>query len=208
MIEAANTSASPAAIWTVCAVALACLAFWLTAVTIASRGGVTARRARATPSRGSASRHKPTEGASPPRATAGPLVEAVGVKSADEPVGVKPADEAMGVKPADEPVGAGRSGEAAQTNLAGEATETRTAGEAIAAAPVGGTRVPASGAVRILGDDEPWVPGQRTGESEKAEQGEKTEQIEEAKQIEKTEQAERIEKTEQTEEAKQTGHWS
>jgi hypothetical protein len=37
MIEAARTSASPAAIWTICIVAVACLAFWLGMVSYADR---------------------------------------------------------------------------------------------------------------------------------------------------------------------------
>jgi hypothetical protein len=35
MVEAARTSASPAEIWTICVVAVACLAFWLAAVAVA-----------------------------------------------------------------------------------------------------------------------------------------------------------------------------
>jgi len=37
MIEAARTSASPAAIWTICIVAVACLAFWLSMIWYADR---------------------------------------------------------------------------------------------------------------------------------------------------------------------------
>lgn len=37
IIEAARTNASPAAIWVICAVVVACLAFWLIAVAVAAR---------------------------------------------------------------------------------------------------------------------------------------------------------------------------
>jgi hypothetical protein len=37
MIEAVQTNASPTAIWVTCAVVVACLAFWLIAVAVASR---------------------------------------------------------------------------------------------------------------------------------------------------------------------------
>jgi len=37
MIEAARTTASPAAIWTIAVVALGCLAFWLVAIWIADK---------------------------------------------------------------------------------------------------------------------------------------------------------------------------
>ena len=35
MIEAVRTTASPAAIWTICIVALGCLIFWLGAIAVA-----------------------------------------------------------------------------------------------------------------------------------------------------------------------------
>ena len=37
MIEAVRTTASPAAIWTICVVALGCLAFWLGAIALADK---------------------------------------------------------------------------------------------------------------------------------------------------------------------------
>ena len=37
MIEAVRTTASPAAIWTICVVALGCLAFWLVAIALADK---------------------------------------------------------------------------------------------------------------------------------------------------------------------------
>ena len=37
MFEAARTTASPAAIWTICVVALSCLVFWLGAIALADR---------------------------------------------------------------------------------------------------------------------------------------------------------------------------
>ena len=37
MFEAARTTASPAAIWTICVVALGCLAFWLGAIAFADK---------------------------------------------------------------------------------------------------------------------------------------------------------------------------
>jgi hypothetical protein len=37
MVVAVQTTASPAAIWTICAVTVGCLAFWLGAITIADR---------------------------------------------------------------------------------------------------------------------------------------------------------------------------
>ena len=37
MFEAARTTASPAAIWTICIVALSCLVFWLGAIAVADR---------------------------------------------------------------------------------------------------------------------------------------------------------------------------
>ncbi len=45
MVSAVRTTASPAAIWTICGVVVACLAFWLGAVAVAaSRPAVRNRR--------------------------------------------------------------------------------------------------------------------------------------------------------------------
>lgn len=40
MLEAARTTASPAAIWTICVVAVGCLAFWLAAIWVADRNPI------------------------------------------------------------------------------------------------------------------------------------------------------------------------
>ncbi|HSZ40431.1 MAG TPA: hypothetical protein VK817_10765 [Trebonia sp.] len=121
-IEAVQTSASPAAIWVVVVVVVACLAFWLIAVNVASRD-IPARR----------------------RQRLALMQSAAG----------------------------GASVGAAEAGAARLAEVVPAAGEAEPTEPIGGTRVPASGAVRILGpEDEPvpgerpepdWVPGERSG---------------------------------------------
>ena len=40
MVEAVRTTASPAAIWTICVVAVGCLAFWLSAIWVADKNPV------------------------------------------------------------------------------------------------------------------------------------------------------------------------
>jgi hypothetical protein len=162
-VEAVRTSISPGGIWAMVVVVVACLAFWLIAVNVASIDVPARRRRRIAMALTREEALSGTLGGAPAGA-AGRATTGV--------TGATPAGAAGAAT-----IGAAAAGAARLAQTVPSAREQvgsepgAVTPEPASAQPPSGTRVPPSGAVRILGPEDEQVPSQRSASTEPIQTG-------------------------------------